>query len=395
MSILYIGSSPETYKECAKENKVSIITVSNGQEAIITLKIRNDINVIICNYNLPGNTGVFLYNRINEAPTLSEIPFILISNEFNKYVFEESFKKGISDYFVSSSTDVDQIIKKAISLNESIENKVEIIENAKQERGYKFPVSKRVFDVIIASSILLLISPLLLLVMLAIRLESKGKVYYITKRVGRITFDFYKLRSMRIGSEKLLNKLAKQNNQYNSENAVTTISFKKKCPKCNSLQIGKTCSPILYKGLNKICDYWYNFQKKAIQKSNSTFVKIVDDPRITRIGRFIRNTSIDELPQLINVLKGDMSIVGNRPLPVYEAELLTDDERSNRFLAPAGITGLWQVELRGKSGNMSEDERIQLDNKYANIFTSNNYSFWLDLKIILRTIPALMQKSAV
>jgi len=151
----------------------------------------------------------------------------------------------------------------------------------------------------------------------------------------------------------------------------------------------------MYVDTHHICDYWHNVQKNEASKNNSTFVKIVDDPRVTKVGKFIRNTSIDELPQLINVLKGDMSIVGNRPLPVYEAELLTADTLSKRFLAPAGITGLWQVELRGKGGVMSEHERIALDNEYANHFIADNFSFWYDIKLILRTIPALLQKSAV
>jgi lipopolysaccharide/colanic/teichoic acid biosynthesis glycosyltransferase len=90
-----------------------------------------------------------------------------------------------------------------------------------------------------------------------------------------------------------------------------------------------------------------------------------------------------------------MSIVGNRPLPVYEAEMLTKDDMSKRFLAPAGITGLWQVELRGRGGNMSEEERKSLDNEYADHFADNNYSFWYDMKLILRTIPALLQKDTV
>jgi lipopolysaccharide/colanic/teichoic acid biosynthesis glycosyltransferase len=121
----------------------------------------------------------------------------------------------------------------------------------------------------------------------------------------------------------------------------------------------------------------------------------VNDPRITKVGKIIRNTSIDELPQLINVIKGDMSIVGNRPLPVYEAEQLTLGLISKRFLAPAGITGLWQVELRGNGGVMSEDERKRLDNLYAENFVNGNYSFWYDMKLILRTVPALFQKDTV
>ena len=120
-----------------------------------------------------------------------------------------------------------------------------------------------------------------------------------------------------------------------------------------------------------------------------TFVKFKNDPRVTKVGNFIRNTSIDELPQLINVLKGDMSIVGNRPLPLYEAEQLTSDDWGERFLAPAGITGLWQVMKRGK-GEMSEEERKGLDNQYA-----RKVSLWNDIRLILKTIPALFQKENV
>jgi lipopolysaccharide/colanic/teichoic acid biosynthesis glycosyltransferase len=152
---------------------------------------------------------------------------------------------------------------------------------------------------------------------------------------------------------------------------------------------------VLHISNNEICDYWYIEQKREVARTKSIFVKISNDPRVTRVGKFIRKTSIDELPQLINVLKGDMSIVGNRPLPVYEAELLTINSIANRFLAPAGITGLWQVELRGKAGVMSEEERKRLDNEYASHFVGDKYSFWYDIKLILRTIPALLQKDSV
>jgi len=151
---------------------------------------------------------------------------------------------------------------------------------------------------------------------------------------------------------------------------------------------GEYCSPTLFTSGQKVCEYWYTQLKK--NETKATFIKIIDDPRITKVGKFIRNTSIDELPQLINVLKGDMSIVGNRPLPLYEAELLTSDDWSERFMGPAGITGLWQVELRGKKGGMSEEERKSLDNQYA-----MTYSFLGDIKLILRTIPALFQKENV
>lgn len=125
-------------------------------------------------------------------------------------------------------------------------------------------------------------------------------------------------------------------------------------------------------------------------KQENAFVKFERDPRITKIGRFIRKYSIDELPQLINVLKGDMSIVGNRPLPVYEAELLTGDEYIDRFMAPSGLTGLWQVEKRGGAGKLSAEERKQLDIKYA-----KEFNFLKDVNIILRTFTSFIQKENV
>ena len=133
-----------------------------------------------------------------------------------------------------------------------------------------------------------------------------------------------------------------------------------------------------------------DFSKKKEEDINNAFVKIENDPRITKVGRFIRKYSIDELPQLFNILKGDMSIVGNRPLPLYEAEKLTVDSSIDRFMAPAGLTGLWQVEERGKGGNMSAEERKQLDITYG-----QTYNFMLDMKIIFRTLTAFIQKENV
>jgi lipopolysaccharide/colanic/teichoic acid biosynthesis glycosyltransferase len=200
---------------------------------------------------------------------------------------------------------------------------------------------------------------------------------------------------MRSGSDAELAKLAIDKNQYSTTQIQAEIDYLIPCPQCAVLPAGQTCSPVLHIKNFTICDYWYNYQKDEVAKTKSAFVKISNDPRVTRVGKFIRKTSIDELPQLINVIKGDMSIVGNRPLPVYEAELMTINSISKRFLAPAGITGLWQVELRGKKGDMSEQERMRLDNEYFNHFIGNKYSFWYDMKLILRTIPALFQKDSV
>ena len=133
-----------------------------------------------------------------------------------------------------------------------------------------------------------------------------------------------------------------------------------------------------------------DFSKEKKEEIENAFVKIENDPRVTKVGKFIRKFSIDELPQLFNILKGDMSVIGNRPLPLYEAEKLTIDTSIDRFMAPAGLTGLWQVEERGKGGMMSAEERKQLDIKYG-----QTYNFWLDMKILFRTFFAFVQKENV
>lgn len=208
--------------------------------------------------------------------------------------------------------------------------------------GYKLPLAKRLFDIVFASALILMLLPLFVIVAILIRLESRGPIVYKSKRVGTgyKIFDFYKFRSMYPDADKRLAELAAYN-QYSGEG------------------------------------------------DQPAFIKLKNDPRITRMGRIIRKTSIDELPQLFNILKGDMSTVGNRPLPLYEAELLTSNEWTWRFLAPAGLTGLWQVSRRGKE-DMSERERKKLDNFYA-----KKHSMLFDMKILFRTLPAAFQKSDV
>ena len=394
-TILYIGNFPAYFDFITENHKWSINTAENSVEATNYLKSHKHPDAIICDYNLAGNNGIYFFDYLREQAAFKSIIFILISKEFNVDIYKLAFKKQINDYYVTSVTPVNDILSRVEFL--SVHKNFLSAQTPKKtaEESYTMPLSKRIFDVAVALLVLLCAAPFLLLIILAIRLESKGKVYYISKRVGRKTFDFYKLRSMRTGSDELLKKLAQEKNQYKKELVVASNPLDIPCPRCSILSNSESCSPLMYTETHVICDYWFNIQKREAAKNNSTFVKIVDDPRVTKVGKFIRNTSIDELPQLINVLKGDMSIVGNRPLPVYEAELLTADDISKRFLAPPGITGLWQVELRGKGGVMSEEERMRLDNEYADHFKGDNYSFWYDIKLILRTIPALLQKGSV
>lgn len=395
LNILYIGNEEKSLEELNQQQNISLTIVNNNLTAVNFLNTNKKPDAIVCDHNLTGSNGMFLFDWIRERSEFSTTSFILLVKEFSIDLFKLAFKKRVDDFYVISPTLSEDLLTR-LQFLQNFKNRTTPSELPMQKsEGYHMPFTKRLFDIVVASSVLLVASPFLLLIIIAIRLESKGKVYYIAKRVGRKTFDFYKLRSMRTGSDELLKKLAKEKNQYNTGAVKTKDLLDEPCPRCSKLPEGKSCSPMMYVDTHHICDYWHNHQKVEAAKSDSTFVKIVDDPRVTKVGKFIRNTSIDELPQLINVLKGDMSIVGNRPLPVYEAELLTADTLSKRFLAPAGITGLWQVELRGKGGDMSEDERKRLDNEYADHFKGGNFSFWYDIKLILRTIPALFQKSSV
>ena len=251
---------------------------------------------------------------------------------------------------------------------------------------FHLPLWKRCFDVAVSLGALLALSPLLIGTAIAIRLESKGPIIYSSKRVGTNyqIFDFLKFRSMYTNSDRRLKELSALNQSaVNSQPVAQTTPME-----MPQLTGDETDDTLLIGDDFVISEEEYTQQQRT--KQANAFVKIENDPRVTRVGRFIRKYSIDELPQLINILKGDMSVVGNRPLPLYEAEQLTNDDDIERFLGPAGLTGLWQVEKRGGAGAMSAAERKQLDVRYA-----HEFSFAMDFKIILRTFTAFIQKENV
>ncbi len=248
---------------------------------------------------------------------------------------------------------------------------------------FRIGLGKRLFDIIFASLAILLSSPLMLLIAILIKLESKGSILYISQRVGTgyDIFNFLKFRSMRENADEELGALSELNlyliNKKHQQNTE-----EQNCPECNRLDTN--CSPILYIDGTEICENWY-FELKRRKDKNTAFFKLEDDPRVTRFGKIIRRFNLDELPQFFNVLKGDMSIVGNRPLPLYEAEKLTTDQWSYRFLAPAGITGMWQINA---DRFRSETQRINLDNQYAMISSPKK-----DLQIILKTFLTFFRKN--
>lgn len=252
------------------------------------------------------------------------------------------------------------------------------------------PLWKRAFDITAATGAIVLLSPLLLTVALAIKLDSPGAIIYKSERVGsnyRI-FDFLKFRSMRIGAEQKLKEL-NDLNQYADTQEALESEFKTVISDDN---VEKMLSDI-NSGMLVSDDFFIpeaDHLRHVDSEQENAFVKLENDPRVTRLGHILRKYSIDELPQLFNILMGDMSVVGNRPLPLYEAEHLTSDEYIERFMCPSGLTGLWQVEKRGQAGKLSPEQRKQLDIEYA-----QTMSLWLDVRIILRTFTAFIQKENV
>ncbi len=268
---------------------------------------------------------------------------------------------------------------------------------------FKIPVWKRLFDIFFSALAIILFSPVFIVTAIAIRLESPGPILFKSKRVGTnyTIFDFLKFRSMYSDAEKRLKEVSQEaGNQYAEKEEPedekhTIIAPLGDQAEMAMMDMGMESEMMISDDeVMLVGDDFVvaesDFSKQKEEEINNAFVKIENDPRVTKVGRFIRKTSIDELPQLFNILKGDMSIVGNRPLPLYEAEKLTADASIDRFMAPAGLTGLWQVEERGKGGMMSAEERKQLDIKYG-----QTYNFLLDMKIIFRTFTAFIQKENV
>jgi lipopolysaccharide/colanic/teichoic acid biosynthesis glycosyltransferase len=395
LQVVYVGNNKNLIDEFESNKEMFLVKqFDNGLKADGYIKSGSTIDAIICESTVQGINCLDYANLIKSLPDFQKTPFILISPEKDKELEKKSYAiKGIVDDFYTFPFKIKNIHNRIFS----VKNYYSEISNNKIKKNkiykYRIPFMKRAFDIAVSLTALILLAPILILVALAIRIESKGQIIYKSKRVGtgyRI-FDFLKFRSMYTGADARLKELKHLNQYSNDSDDVKDEDkeiFNSDCPQCAKLPEGEHCSPLLFIEGQMICESWYTKQKK--QMGGSAFVKISNDPRVTKVGNFIRNTSIDELPQLFNVLKGDMSIVGNRPLPLYEAELLTSDDWSLRFMGPAGITGLWQVELRGRKGAMSEDERKTLDNQYA-----KNYSFWGDIVLILRTIPALLQKDNV
>ncbi len=399
IGVVYLGNNLKTQERLKYIPGQLVRMATNYKNAaqICTPHVSNEHFLVFYERNVLNEDITAITYLRKKCPN---VYIILMTDTMTEEERNTYLKCGINDtiHFEASVTDLNKKIQ-FISDREYI-----LFSSEAPWRGilkFKIPVWKRLFDIVVASLAIIILSPIFIITAIAIKMESKGPVLFKSKRVGTnyAVFDFLKFRSMYADAEHQLKELSKEHNQYKeqeSEEPKSTIT----APLGDQAEMAmmnmgmESEMMISDEEIMLVGDDFVvaesDFNKQKEEEINNAFVKIEDDPRVTKVGKFIRKFSIDELPQLFNILKGDMSIVGNRPLPLYEAEKLTADSSIDRFMAPAGLTGLWQVEERGRGGTMSAEERKQLDITYG-----QTYSFLLDMKIILRTFTAFKQKGNV
>ena len=400
IGVIYLGKNPHTEERLKYLPGRQVLLTKNYKEAAACCdsQVRNKHFIVFYEKGVQTeDVTAITYLRKN----CKNIYIILLTAHLPEEERKVYQKCGINDT-LDQNASVTELNKKLQFINDRENQLFDTEVSKKRILRFKIPMWKRLFDIVFATLGLIVLSPVMLITALAIKLESKGPVLFKSKRVGTNykVFDFLKFRSMYADAEKKLKELSKSGNQYAEHDETPAPKTVITSPlgdeaEQEMVDMGMESEMMISdEEVMLVGDDFVvaesDFNKKKEDEINNAFVKIENDPRVTKVGRFIRKYSIDELPQLINILKGDMSIVGNRPLPLYEAEKLTADSSIDRFMAPAGLTGLWQVEERGKGGTMSADERKQLDILYG-----QTYNFMLDMKIIFRTFFHFVQKDNV
>lgn len=404
IGIVYLGSNPET------QERLKYIP---GRLVQFTTNYKDAASA--CAPHVRNEHVIMFYEQTVQAEDITAITYIkkkcknvyiiLLTNQMTLDDRKMYQKCGINDT-IDSKSSITEMNKKIQFISD---REMMLFDDAPSKHRilrFKIPLWKRLFDIFFSLLAIIILSPVFIITAIAIRLESKGPVIFKSKRVGTnyTVFNFLKFRSMYADAEQRLKEVAKEaGNQYAEKDqpedgkdnqSVITAPLGDEAEMLMMDMGMESAMMISDDEVMLVGDDFVvaesDFNREKEEENNNAFVKIENDPRVTKVGKFIRKYSIDELPQLFNILKGDMSIVGNRPLPLYEAEKLTIDSSIDRFMAPAGLTGLWQVEERGKGGMMSAEERKQLDITYG-----QTYCFTLDMKIIFRTLTAFVQKDNV
>ncbi len=323
---------------------VAIEQACSGVDALKQIeKARPD--VVVSDIQMPGMSGSELQQRAHRLAGCSDLPFLFVTGRLRR------FDDGGSGQFLlpklagceAIAERVDSLLRGALENLERDDGVAEgrgvsrfhLVESAKRRvkwlmRSKGYPVAKRVFDVILSASALAVLSPLFLLVAIAIKVEDHGPIFFVQPRIGKggRSFPFYKFRSMFVDAEERRKQLTDHSDDGDD------VRFKMR-----------------------------------------------RDPRVTRVGRVLRRLSLDELPQLWNVLRGDMAVVGPRP-PIREEVAKYGSEEWRRLEVEPGLTCSWQVSGRA---DIPFPDQVKLDLDYIQA-----RSLAQDLKLILRTVPAVL-----
>lgn len=371
------------------DGSYSLVRFGKTSDALHWLNSEPHVDLIVTD----KTSGPIVAQQVRKQVAYQSVPILIACRSIKPQLQKAAILSGVTDLLLLPADEDDYSLQSKIHYY--LELKTQVLatpaapEHLATSQLFTLPWWKRSIDIAVSLTILLILSPLLLLVALIIKLDSKGPVLYKSKRAGTnfYVFNMYKYRTMKLEADQQINNLISHNiyatpatDPKLSKNLIENL-----CDECRLK--GITCQQSLFDKDQLICEKVYLRENEEAAK----FMKFRNDPRITRFGTFLRNSSIDELPQLLNILLGDMSLVGNRPLPLYEAEKLTSDEFAQRFAGPAGLTGLWQVTKRAKGqGAMSDRERALLDIEYARTF-----SFKTDMYILWKTFFSLWQKENV
>ncbi len=358
--------------------RLSIKVIESAEECLEFIKNTYPPDAVIISRNMGG---LKFLETVRHSSWTCTLPVIITSDQITPGLTKEVLEKKGDDLFSKDFSSGDLITRLEYFIKRRHYQSVQ--QTKANFLEVKIPFWKRFIDVTSTGLALLLLSPLLIIVAILIKLDSKGPIVYKSRRVGAgyKIFEIYKFRTMRTDADTMIKNMGSLN-MYTKETTQKQIDGL--CDACASFGV---CQQKMYLDGEVVCEKSYLAQKKE----KVAFMKFQNDPRITKLGGFLRNSSIDELPQLFNIFMGDMSLIGNRPLPLYEAEKLTTDKYIERFAGPGGLTGLWQVTKRGKGKKeMTEEERIELDIEYA-----RNFSFKFDMKIFFMTFPALLQSENV
>ena len=338
-NLFYVGENLSLVSNLADSFQMGYASAINLQQALSFMEELNKDNLqfkgIMIDVPL-HKMQLSQFNKYIAASAFSQIPVLYVSTHLSE---KESAE-------LSAANAVDDIIHPVRDIF-TIGERMEFLAKVKKEASTRTKTHepqyisvinflnaciKRSIDILISSILLLVLSPVMAFIAILIKLESCGPVFHNAYRAGKgyRVFKFYRFRTNKVGTARLVNSLS---------------------------------------------------QITVFGNNSAGFINAYMENGLTRLGKFLRLTSLDEIPQLLNVLKGDMSIVGNRPLPLNEAAQLTNDQFAERFNAPAGITGLWQI------SSENEQFRVSLDLEYA-----REHDLLLDLEILMRTPLAMFRK---